>query len=147
MTQLNEPRRVTYSLPNDTSELDRLRSFVSGAVAGTAFSTLDQRKIVMAVDEAVSNIIEHAYDESVTGTIDIELEFGADRLTIFIRDSGRSFDPNAVREMCVDDHVRNARRRGLGIFLMRRIMDEVHYNFKEGVRNELVLIKGIQEGS
>jgi serine/threonine-protein kinase RsbW len=145
MSTVREPRRVTYSLKNDTSELDRLRSFLRGALSGSAFSELDQRKIVMAVDEAVSNIIEHSFEEHAKSTIDLELEFSPERLTICIRDTGRSFDPDTVPDPNLEEHVKGRKRRGLGIFLMRRIMDEVHYNFKEGVRNELVLIKGIQE--
>ena len=138
--------RVSFTLKNDTAELDALRSFVKKTVSATPLSESDLNKVVVAVDEAVSNIIQHAYTSDVTETISVEVESDAARLLVVIRDYGRSFDPSTVSELEIGEHVRTGNRRGLGLFLMRRIMDEVHYNFKEGVRNELVLIKRFGKG-
>ena len=73
--------------------------------------------------------------------IEITLDIDPRRFTVVIRDSGSSFDPKSILAPDVKDHLSNARRHGLGIFLMRQVMDEVEYLFKEGVRNELRMVK------
>ena len=132
-------------IDNDTAQLDQLRLFIRENLADCSLSGSCQNKVVLAVDEAVSNIIQHAYDGHAPGSIEVEVELQVDRLTIIIRDSGRQFDPSRHEHPEISEHVRDGRRRGLGIFMMRRIMDEVHYNFREGVRNELVLVKMIND--
>lgn len=137
--------RASFTLANNTAELDALRTFVKKELEASPLSESEQNMVVLAVDEAVSNIIQHAYDADAEETIAVELETDERRLAIFIRDSGRSFDPSGRGAVEINEHVGEGKRRGLGIFLMRRIMDEVHYDFQEGVRNELVLIKNFAE--
>ena len=54
-----------------------------------------------------------------------------------------SSDPKTVPDVDIQEHVREGRKGGLGIFLIRRIMDEVRYAFQEGMHNELMLVKYI----
>ncbi len=54
---------------------------------------------------------------------------------------GRPFDPGTVPDVDLQEHVRHGRKGGLGIFLIRRIMDEVTYSFQAGAPNELRLVK------
>ena len=54
---------------------------------------------------------------------------------------GEGFDPDRIKEPNMAEHVRAGRKSGLGIFLMRQIMDEVTYRFREGVPNRLRLVK------
>ena len=130
-------------IPNDTKYLNTVRDFVVEVVASSAFPKIDMGRIVLAVDEAVTNIIEHAYTSSREGEVDIQLELQANatKFEAVIHDSGIHFDPTDIPSPNMDDHVAAAKKKGLGIFLMRQIMDIVEYEFEEGVVNRLRLVK------
>lgn len=128
-------------ISNDTRFCGLVREFTQRMIRSSALPPETENKIVLAIDEAVSNIIEHGYEEHVEGTIEMEISFDAERFTVIIRDQGRQFDPSAIKPVDILDHVRQGKKKGLGVFLMRQIMDEVKYIFKEGVQNELILVK------
>ncbi len=130
-------------VPNDTQYLASVRQEVTKVVTESAFSDKDRKLIIVAVDEAVTNIMEHAYDNDLEGELDIELilEYDNTRFEVVIRDSGKVFDPRTLEVPDVRSHVKQGSRHGLGIFLIRQIMDEINYNFVQGVRNELQMIK------
>ncbi len=128
-------------ISNDTRFCGVVREFTSKMIKASALPPEIENKIILAIDEAVSNIIEHGYEDQVEGTIEMEISFDASRFTVIIRDQGRQFDPSNIKPVDILDHVRQGRKKGLGVFLMRQIMDEVKYIFKEGVQNELILVK------
>ena len=124
-----------------------LRGFVSQMIAKSVLPKEEENKIIIAVDEAVSNIIEHAYEMQRNGTVCVEIETDQDKFQITISDTGKKFNPDAVKDPDILDHVKSKKKKGLGIFLMRQIMDEVRYTFRDGVQNELVLVKYIKKVS
>ena len=130
-------------IPNDTKYLNTVRDFVVEVVANSAFPKIDMGRIVLAVDEAVTNIIEHAYTSRREGEVDIQLELQANatKFEAVIHDSGIHFDPTDMPNPDMKDHVAAGKKKGLGIFLMRQIMDIVEYEFEEGVVNRLRLVK------
>ncbi|MFH1708585.1 MAG: ATP-binding protein [Planctomycetota bacterium] len=130
-------------IPNDTKYLNTVRDFVVEVVANSAFPKIDMGRIVLAVDEAVTNIIEHAYSNKREGEVDIQLELQANatKFEAVIHDSGIHFDSATVRAPDMQNHVNKGRKNGLGIFLMRQIMDIVEYEFEEGVVNRLRMVK------
>ena len=131
----------TLTFPNDTGQLKAVRAFVAEVVHQSGVPRAFENGILLAVDEAVTNIIMHAYKEHRRDVIEITLDIDPRRFTVIIRDSGISFDPKSVLSPSVKEHVSHGKRHGLGIFLMRQVMDEVEYLFKEGVRNELRMVK------
>lgn len=124
-----------------TDNLRLVRDFITSAAGRTKLSKPDQGKVILAVDEAVSNIIEHAYEYSDEGDISIRVEADEEKLRISITDQGKSFNPNEIPDVDIEAHVRAGRRSGLGIFMIRQIMDEVSYFFKNGFQNELRMVK------
>ena len=74
----------------------------------------------------------------------IEVEVAEDQFKIVIRDTGRVFNPESIPDPDMKAHVQKGHKKGLGIFLMRQIMDEVRYKFKDGIKNELTLVKFIR---
>ena len=128
-------------ITNDTKFLGFVREFMSRMIRQSALSREDENKIILAVDEAVANIIEHAYENQREGTIEVECEADAKRFLVTIRDSGQKFSPDGITTPDIDGHVKSKKKKGLGIYLMRLIMDEVRYTFREGIQNELVLVK------
>ena len=126
---------------NDTKHLIVVREFVSRMVKQSRVTKEAENKIILAVDEAVTNIIEHGYDQGVNGSIEIEIEVDSSQFKIVIRDTGRVFNPESVPLPDMKEHFKSGRKKGLGLFLMRQIMDEVRYRYKDGVKNELTLVK------
>ena len=141
---MGETLKDRIVVSNDTKHLVVVREFISRLVLQSRLSRDDENKIILAVDEAVTNIIEHGYDEGVEGSIELEVETDGVQFKIMIRDTGRIFNPDTIPMPDLTDHVRAGKKKGLGIFLMRQIMDEVRYRFKDGVKNELTLVKYVR---
>jgi|SRR3989339_829295 len=125
------------------SELKHLklaRYFIFRILKKVNVTPSDENKIVLATDEALSNIVEHAYEFNKSGYIDINVEVNPRQFQIRIINGGRDFNMEKVKIKDIAEHIKEGKKRGLGIFLMRRIMDEVKYSFKNG-QNQLILIK------
>lgn len=135
---MNQP---SITITSRTENLDRVRSFISQAATGYGFDQEAVGNIVLAVDEACTNIIKHAYEFLPTGVIELVVGIRDNQFEILITDRGKSFNPDEVRPLNVAEFIQKPRRGGLGIHLMRRMMDEVRFASVPGVRNEVRLIK------
>ncbi len=131
---------------NETANLASVREFVQANIERTALAPSEHVKVILAVDEAVSNIMRHAYEDFAKGTRSIEIVFKADeeKIILTLKDSGREFDPTDVNELNISEHVKLGKKYGLGLFLMRRIMDEVKFVFRSGIENMLTMVKYIK---
>lgn len=136
------PFRRDMTITNETKNLSLVRQAVGEVLEHTPFSREDRNKIILAVDEAVANVVEHAY-ERTTGDIFLSFEVDAERLEIVIRDNGRKFQPEVqnLPTPNIHDHIKKGLKGGLGMFLMRKIMDEVRYSLDSTYVNELVMVK------
>jgi len=128
---------------NETGNLACVRDFIFDNLRKTMLSTSEHGKIVLAVDEAVSNIMRHAYEDFNKGTRTIQIVFKCDseKITLTLKDSGKEFDPTVVKTPDIYEHAKLGKRYGLGLFLMRRIMDEVKFVFRAGIENMLTMVK------
>jgi len=98
--------------------------------------------IQLASDEAASNIIEHAYENISDGVLEISCGLKGDVITIILVDHGESFDPSHVPAPNVNADLSERQIGGLGLYLMRKLMDEVRYEADaKNNRNTLTLIK------
>ena len=128
------------TLHNDIEEIPLLADFVDmvcedvGADASLAMS------LNLALEEAVTNSMLYAYPQGTTGLVDIEGGNQGSTLTFIVSDSGVAFDPTQQAEADVTLGVEERPIGGLGIFLVREIMDEVRYE-RQGERNVLTLSK------
>lgn len=125
----------------DTIELQRVRRFITEMSRTYSVPTEVENRIILAVDEAVANIIEHGGQANATDWIDIEIQVEAGSFTVVIRDFSQPFDPRKVPEVDIRKHVQSGKRKGLGIFLLQRIMDRIDYKSADGGPNELRLTK------
>lgn len=121
--------------------LDEIREFVGDAARQVGFSEREIYAIQLAADEASSNIIEHAYAGTTGGKLEIELIISGNELKIIMRDRGRSFDPSSVPEPNVKADLSERKIGGLGMYLMRQLMDEVTYQSSPEQGNTLIMIK------
>jgi serine/threonine-protein kinase RsbW len=105
---------------------------------------LDERSIYQvetAVDEACTNIIEHAYGGEDLGDITIECLSKPGELTIRLMDNGKAFNPGVVSLPKLDVSLEDRPDRGLGLFFMRRWMDSIRFDFSEKNGNILTMVK------
>lgn len=141
MGQKLETRKLVIT--NDTKYLATVRNFAAQMVALSKLPRSDENKIVLAVDEAVTNVIEHGYEPNQVGPVEVEIEFDDEKFIIYIRDQAKMYDPNTKTDPDIMEHLKAGKKKGLGIFLIRQIMDEVQYRFKGGVQNELKMVKKV----
>ncbi len=124
-----------------TDKLLEVREFVGAAARSFGFSEEETGNIVLAVDEACTNIIKHAYQYATDKEIEINITQDNGSFEIRIYDNGKSFDPSTVHAPDLKKYIDHRQRGGLGVYLMKRLMDRVEYNFTSGKRNEVRLIK------
>ena len=110
----------------------------------TSLGTKDEKDIYdvqLAVDEACTNIIEHAYSGKQTGKITILCKLSSKKeFTVKLIDQGKKFDPNAVLSPDTEAPLDERKRGGYGIYLMKKMMQNVKYAFTEE-GNELTMTR------
>ncbi len=121
--------------------LDEIREFVGDIARAGGFGDKDVYNIQLAADEAASNIIEHAYEGVSDGVLELSCGVKANTITIILVDHGESFDPSEIPMPDLKADLSERKIGGLGIFLMRKLMDEVRYEVKPNRRNVLTMIK------
>jgi serine/threonine-protein kinase RsbW len=135
------PKELTKTINSRTDSLLSVRQFVAEAAKAFGFSDEDSSKIVLAVDEACTNIIKHAYHGAPDQNITITIVREKDRFEVRISDEGKSFDPKTLRPLNLKEHLTKYRRGGLGVYLIKSLMDEVEYRSIGGKTNEVRLTK------
>ena len=138
---LRREKTVHLHINSQTEKLILVRDFISGAARDAGFDEETASKIMLAVDEACTNIIKHAYEFKPSNDIDIEVTSSEKKFEIIIKHSGKSFDPHAVKSPDMKEYLRKYQRGGLGIHLIRSLMDEVNYSTLANGKSEVRLIK------
>ena len=134
------------TLHNDVQEVPRLASFIDEVAEACGIDMATTMSLNLAMEEAVVNVMRYAYPAGTVGNVDIDAEFADGQLTFVLSDSGTPFDPTQAG---TPDLTLDAEERpigGLGIFLVRQIMDTIVYRRSDG-KNILTLTKNIQPNS
>lgn len=97
--------------------------------------------IEIAVDEACTNIIHHAYGGEGAGDIELSCCIENDQVIVMLHDHGKPFNPDAVPPPKMGETVEEVAIGGLGLYLMRKLMDEVRFEFDPREGNTLTMIK------
>lgn len=100
-------------------------------------------QVQLAVDEACANVVEHAYGDMEAGDMELVCSLDDGAFTIRVRDWGRGFDPNGVAVPDVGAPLEERSLGGLGLFLVRQVMDSVQFSFDVERGNELVMVKRV----
>ena len=127
-------------LKNNLEEIPRLNEFVGRFAKKAGFDDADVWNLKLALEETAVNVIDYAYPSGSVNEIIVEACFDETEIRFEVIDSGKAFDPTAVADADVNQNVDEREIGGLGIFLVRRIMDEVSYARSDD-RNHLTLIK------
>jgi anti-sigma regulatory factor (Ser/Thr protein kinase) len=132
---------VILTVPSQPKYLYVVRSALYPLIIDAGFGKKDARRIVLAVDEACSNIIKHAYGGDPAKTITVTVEDRGDRFTVMLRDLGRKADPAAIAPRDLAD----VRPGGLGSHFMKMAFDTVSYDTSQGEGTLLTLVKRKQQ--
>ena len=124
--------RESLTLNNKVSEISKLNAFVQSATASLNMEKGLANRIKLAVEEAVTNIIDYAYPNGTEGSIDITIEADENRIRFIITDSGAEFDPTCVSKADTTLSVDDRPIGGLGVFLVRNLMDSINYERTDG---------------
>lgn len=132
------------------SRLDQLTTISEFVAQASQQARLDERTtfhIQMAVDEACTNVIQHAYQGTESGEIILTCRWTEDTFTVTVQDHGRPFDPSAIPPPDLSTDLEQRREGGLGLYFMRRLMDEVRFEFDAERGNTVTMIKHITPSS
>lgn len=131
--------KITFDANFDL--LDDIRDFVGDMARKVGFSDREVYSIQLAADEASSNIIEHAYAGVQDGKLEVECNIFDGGMKIVMRDRGKPFNPSSVPEPNLNADLAERKIGGLGMYLMRKLMDEVTYVSSADGGNTLIMIK------
>jgi len=132
---------ITRIFPGEYKSLSKIGNFVEKQAVRAKFNPKDVYSILTAVDEACSNVIDHAYGGENLGLIEISIEFDDTEFIVSILDDGLPFEPSEVPYPDITSPLDSRKERGLGVFIMRRLMDEVNFDFSTTSKNKLVMKK------
>ena len=131
-------------LTNNTQEVPRLATFVDEVCQAVGFDDITTMQMNLALEEAVVNVMEYAYPSGTQGNVTVEAVSNDVRLKFTITDNGSPFDPTAKADIDTTLSVEERPIGGLGIHLVRQIMDSINYERVDG-RNILTLRKNINK--
>lgn len=130
-------------VPSDPTYLSIIRKNVDHMITGVGYTDKEMRKIILAVDEAMSNVIKHAYEHDTSKTIELDVSVGSGKLSIKIRDYGKKPDVSKIKPRDVAD----IRPGGLGTHFLKEVMSKVHYDTSVDVGTVLTLEKKLPSRS
>lgn len=126
-----------------TDNLSVIRNFISTSAKDAGIAPEAADNIMLAVDEACTNIIKHAYKSAPDGEITINIEYNESKFKIIIIDYGRSFNPEKIPNPDLKKYYQEHKVGGLGMYLMKKLMDDVKYTSVPGKYNQVLLSKNI----
>jgi serine/threonine-protein kinase RsbW len=131
----------TRIFPAQYESLAAIGQFIAAATEQAGFDACTAYQIQLAVDEACSNIIEHAYGGEGADVIECTYRIRREEFIVVLRDYGRPFEPETVPKPNLSANIEERPGGGLGLYLIRQIMDEVNFDFESGAGNVLTMVK------
>jgi anti-sigma regulatory factor (Ser/Thr protein kinase) len=132
--------RAEMDISSDLNELARVRGFVRDVcqrLPAPAFDEESVAQLELAMTEAASNVMRHAYNGRTDQRIQLDAEVFHDRIVLRLHHLGESFDPDAVNAPKFD----GTQEGGFGMFIIQRSVDEVRYHRDERGRNCISMVK------
>ena len=131
---------LLLALPSETAYLGLVRELTKRMAEVAGFAEPVAERLALAVDEATTNIIEHAYKGASDREIEMRFEDRGKDFRVELVDTGQMVDPRAVPRVDLERYVSERRTGGLGVHLMEKIMDSVTFR-RSARRNVCALVK------
>lgn len=138
--------RREIRIVNEARNLVLVRREFSAFLDDSPFPKKDKNKLILATDEAIANVVEHAYGPEL-GLVCVTFMLDDEKMTVRVADNGIKFKPKISGDPDIKEHIRLGLKGGLGMFLMRSVMDEVRYSTTSEFNNELDMVKFYPEES
>ena len=118
---------IMVTFPSQNRFIHMITMVASNAASIAGFDKAAAGKVAIATDEAVTNVIKHAYKGSPDKTITFSAEITPERLVLKVLHTGAALTNEAIKLPNMDDYIKNPRPGGLGLYIMNQFMDEVNY--------------------
>ena len=133
----------TLLIKNDVHEVSKFNTFIKSVMEKLNIEASLANKLRLAIEEAVVNVIDYAYPIDQEGTIEVRIMFDGETMKTMIIDSGVAFDPTEKEKADTSLSAEDRQIGGLGILLVRELMDTINYERVNG-KNVLTLIKKVK---
>jgi len=127
--------------PSDSKYLNMVHELTRLLAETTGFETVEAEKIALAVDEATTNVVQHAYGGERGHEIEVHFDPEGDSLEIVIFHDGRPLESMPVPAFDLDDLVAERKTGGLGLTIMRQMMDKVEHTQAGAGKNKCVMVR------
>lgn len=138
MSSSDQTHRITVQA--STEHLSEVRNFVASYATKHGVPSHEVDDIRLAVDEAYTNIIKHAYQYDDSKFVEIIMGSGDNEFWISLYDNGKAFNPSEYPDPDVRRKIKQKERGGVGVYLMKKLMDRIEYHEHNGT-NEIRMIK------
>ena len=122
-------------------QLDAIREIAAQAARDAGMDDSGIYAVELSMVEACTNIIEHAYEGLDGGEIECTCDLDDDKLTIIIHDHGKPFDLSSIALPDLDSDLESRPLGGLGVFFMKKSMDELRFESLGEEGNVLTMVK------
>ena len=145
---MDESRTIELNITSNARSLPIVRGAVEKMARLEGFGENDTHALMLAIDEALANVIKHGYDGDPNQPIAIALEpvrsaDGRAGISVRVRDQGRQVDPSTIRSRDLSD----IRPGGLGVHIIQSVMDEYDYSCPSDGGMLLKMIKYVGSGT
>ena len=124
--------KFNISVPSEKSNLQRIRAFIIDVLREQHLSDVEVHSMVLAVDEVCANLIIHSNKGVLNHSIDVEIKIeGNSKIVFDIIDKGSGFDIRKYPEPDINEIIRQKKKGGVGLMLVKRIMDEIDFITKK----------------
>jgi serine/threonine-protein kinase RsbW len=125
--------------------LVRAREFVVKKAKESGATEADITKIEISCDEWSANVIEHGLKKDSAKNFSIQCKLKGKKFIVVYEHEGVRFNPIEQKLVDLNEHFSQMKERGLGIYIMREMMDEIHYEYIDDKINKLTLVKYIEK--
>lgn len=125
---------------SDLRNLATIRDFIYEYVMKKEASQKFAIQLALSVDEVCSNLIKYSYNKNPRSLIRVKIQYLENKIEIEITDNGVAFDINEYKSPTLEDYYSNFRKSGLGITIVKSIIDDISYHSTE-TYNRLTLVK------
>jgi serine/threonine-protein kinase RsbW len=132
---------ASIRVPAKYENLAQISDFIVEAAHKAKLDEAAVYAVQLSVDEACSNIMEHAYEGKGEGDINCTCEIMKDGLRVILKDYGKPLNPEDVPDFDLDVPLEELETGGAGVYLMNQLMDQVYYASDPETGNRLVLVK------
>ena len=103
-------------------------------------SAIERQEIELAIEEAYANVVRHAYKGTPDALVVVGVHLSGLKLSISLSDEGQPFEAADLPELDIEAHYREGKTGGLGLYMIRSLMDEVVYR-RVGIENQILMAK------